>query len=309
MKTVLGFAVLALLAAPVTAREVKPVIAITFDDLPAHSALPPGTTRVEVARQTIKAFTDERVEVYGFVNGGQIAREPESAAVLEMWRAGGLPLGNHGWRHLNLNEVSVADYVADIDQTAALIGPKMADKDWHWFRYPYLAEGDDPAKRLEVRKALAERHYRIAAVSMSFGDYMWNEPYARCVALGDRAAIATLEESYLRIATETARATRADARALYGRDIPYVLLMHIGALDARLLPRLLRQYRDEGFDFTTLGKAEADPVFAADVDPVLPPAPARWEQMRARGILAQPVENLSAMLDSLCRSPSTVSAP
>jgi hypothetical protein len=27
---------------------------------------------------------------------------------------------------------------------------------------------------------------------------------------------------------------------LYNRDIPYVLLMHIGAFDARMLPRLLK---------------------------------------------------------------------
>ena len=309
MKAALAFASLAFLAAPAAAREAKPVIAITFDDLPSHSALPPDTTRVESARRTIKASTDAKVEVYGFVNGAQIDREPDSAAVLDMWRAAGLPLGNHGGRHLSLNQASVADYMADIDRTAALIEPKMAGRDWHWFRFPFLAEGDDPAKRLEVRKALADRHYRVAGVTMSFGDYMWNEPYARCVAMGDKGAIATLEASYLRAASESARAARADARALYGRDIPYVLLMHIGALDAVMLPRLLRQYRDEGFDFTTLDRAEADPVFAADVDPSLPPAPARWEQLRAKGITAQPVENLSQKLDSLCRTPSTAAAP
>jgi peptidoglycan/xylan/chitin deacetylase (PgdA/CDA1 family) len=302
-------ALLALVAAPAAAREAKPMIAITFDDLPVHSALPPDTTRVEIARKTIKAFKQARVgEVYGFVNGNQIASEPASAPVLDMWRAAGLPLGNHGWQHLNLNQAKVADYLADIDRTDAFIAPKMRGHDWHWFRYPFLAEGDDPAKRLEVRKALAARGYRIAQVTIGFGDYMWNEPYARCVAAGDKAAIATLEATYLRAAAENAAATRKDTRSLYGRDIPYVLLMHIGAMDARMLPRLLAQYRAEGFQFTTLAKAEADPVYAADVNPNLPPAAPRWQQMQAKGLTPTPTENLSKMLESLCRSPSNPAA-
>ncbi|MEO7689617.1 MAG: polysaccharide deacetylase family protein [Sphingomonas sp.] len=297
-------ALLALIAAPAAAREAKPVIALTFDDLPAHSSLPPDTTRVEIARTTIDAFKAEKVEVYGFVNGNQTISEPASAPVLDMWRAAGLPLGNHGWQHLNLNQVSVADYLADLDRTDAFIAPKMRGHDWRWFRYPFLVEGDDPAKRMEIRKALAARRYRIAQVTIGFGDYMWNEPYARCVAAGDKAAIATLETSFLRAAAENAAATRKDMRALYGRDIPYVLLMHLGAMDARMMPRLLAQYRAEGFEFTTLAKAEADPVYAADKNPDLPPAAPRWQQMQARGLTPTRTEDLSKMLDSLCRPPS-----
>jgi len=297
-------ALLASLAAPVAAREAKPVIAVTFDDLPAHSALPPDTTRVEIARKTIAAFKAQRIEVYGFVNGNQIASEPASAPVLDMWRAAGLPLGNHGWQHLSLNQASLADYLADIDRTDAFIAPKMRGRDWHWFRYPFLAEGDDPAKRVEVRKALAARRYRIAQVTIGFGDYMWNEPYARCVAAGDQAAIEKLEATYLRAAAENAAATRKDARALYGRDIPYVLLMHIGAFDARMLPRLLAQYRAEGFRFTKLARAETDPVYAADVNPSRPPATPVWDRMEAKGLKPTPTEDFSKRLDSLCRPPS-----
>ena len=36
-------------------------IAITFDDLPAHSALPPGQTRLEVATKIIAAPRDARL--------------------------------------------------------------------------------------------------------------------------------------------------------------------------------------------------------------------------------------------------------
>ena len=111
----------------------------------------------------------------------------------------------------------------------------MTNGDWHWFRYPFLDEGDTPEKRSQVRKFLAARGYKIAAVTMSFGDYMWNEPYARCVAKNDQGAIATLKSSYLAAADESITRYREMSRKLYGRDISYVLLMHVGALDAEML--------------------------------------------------------------------------
>ena len=44
-------AALAVMLATPAAAEMK--IAITFDDLPSHAALPAGTTRVEIAQQII----------------------------------------------------------------------------------------------------------------------------------------------------------------------------------------------------------------------------------------------------------------
>ena len=138
-----------------------------------------------------------------------------------------------------------------------------ADSDWHWLRFPFLAEGDTPQKRADVRKYLAAHGYKIASVTMSFGDYMWNEPYARCIAKNDTAAIAQLESSYLEAASTDADFRRAMSKALYGHDIPYVLLMHVGAFDARMLPRLLKLYRDKGFTFISIQDAENDPFYAS----------------------------------------------
>ena len=81
---------------------------------------------------------------------------------------------------------------------------------------------------------------------MSFADYSWNAPYARCLAKGDQAAIAGLERSYLAAAERAITASRAASKTIYGRDIPYVLLMHAGAFDARMAPRLLALYRPDG---------------------------------------------------------------
>ena len=292
---------IAVLAAVVSAPAQQ--IAFTWDDLPAHSALPQGETRVEIGRKLVAAMQAEHMPpVYGFVNGVQLDREPSSAPMLADWRNAGLLLGNHTWSHMNLNTSSLADWEADLLKNEPVLQQSAAGTDWHWLRYPFLAEGDTPEKRAEARKFLAAHGYRIAAVTMSLGDYMWNEPYAHCVAKNDSAAIAQLDSSYLNAAAADADFRRAMAKALFGHDAPYVLLMHIGAFDARMLPQLLRLYRDKGFTFITLEEAEKDPFYASDLDPLLPEQPDSLEgAMAARGLQMPPRPKLPLDLNSVCR--------
>jgi len=277
-------------------------IAFTWDDLPAHSALPPGETRVEIGRKLIAAMQGERMPpVYGFMNGVQLDREPDSAPMLKDWTYAGYLLGNHTWSHMNLNTMDLVDWEADLRKNEPLLDKYAEGNDWHWLRFPFLAEGDTPAKRADARAFLAAHGYRIAAVTMSFGDYMWNEPYARCVAKNDTTAIAQLESTYLQAAAEDADFRRAMSKALFSHDIPYVLLMHVGAFDARMLPRLLKLYRDKGFTFISLQDAENDPFYASALDPSLPEQPDSLEgAMQARSLPMPARPKTSVDVNSLC---------
>lgn len=289
----------ALTALPATAQQ----LAITWDDLPAHGPLPPGETRVEIAQKIIAAMQQAKLPpVYGFVNGVQTENEPASAPVLQLWRDAGLPLGNHAWSHMNLNTNPLADWQQDVIRNEPLLQKSMGDADWHWLRYPYLAEGDTAQKRAEQRRFLAGRGYKVAAVTMGFSDYLYNEPYARCVAKNDTAAIARLETSYLDAADAAIVYSRSMSKALYGHDIPYVLLMHVGAFDARMLPRLLALYRERGFSFVTLEEAESAPFYKSAVDLNLPPSPDSLEAaMAARGLPLPPAPSPGLDLEQLCR--------
>ena len=278
-------------------------IAFTWDDVPAHSAMPPGETRVGIAQKLISAMKDAGLPpVYGFVNGVAVEREPASEPVFKVWRDAGFPLGNHAWSHMNLNTAKLEDWEADVLKDEPVLEKYAAGTDWHWLRYPFLAEGDTPEKRMAARKFLAERGYKIAAVTMSFGDYMWNEPYARCSAKGDTAAIATLESSYLDAAASDAEFRRAMAKALFGHDIPYVLLMHVGAFDARMLPRLLALYKSKGFSFVTLEEAEKDPFYKGSMDPKLDAPPDMLEgAMKAKGLPLPERPKSGVDVNTLCK--------
>lgn len=279
-------------------------IALTFDDLPRHSDVPPGVTRQQVAKDIIAALKAAHTPpVYGFVNAVHLQNDPKLAEVLIDWRAAGFPLGNHTWSHANLDTLSPEAMAEEITRDEATLEKYSKGKDWHWFRYPFLAEGSTPAKRAEIRSVLAKRGYQVATVTMSFGDYLWNAPYARCAAKHDEEAIKLLERNYLAAAEQAIDQSHIMSNALYDRDIPYVLLMHIGAFDAHMLPRLLAMYKSKGVQFVSLPMAESDPVYAGEMEPLLSMAPSMLDgRMMQRGLpLPKGDPSLTADLDTICK--------
>src|ERR1700743_3024236 len=150
-------------------------VAFTFDDLPAHGDLPPGETRLEVAESILRTLHDQHMpEVYGLINAERLEKSPNDVAVLKAWRAAGNPLGSHTYSTPSLNDLTPAQFDADIARNEPVLSKLMTGKDWHWFRYPFLLEGDTPEKRHEVRAYLQQNGYKIAQVSMDFEDYLWN---------------------------------------------------------------------------------------------------------------------------------------
>lgn len=254
---------------PLPARSAKPPapqLAFTFDDLPAHGPLPPGEDRPEPVRQILAALKAAHMPpVYGFVNGFRVTEFPYQEHILDAWRAAGQPLGSHTYSHPGLDQLSAQGYIADIERDEPFLSRAAPISDWHWFRYPFLEEGDTLAKRDAVRQWLHEHGYRIAEISLDFQDYNWNDAYARCAAANDEKAIRQLHDTYLSAASQATVAFRLLSHQLYGRDIPYILLMHVGAFDAKMLPELIAQFRREGFEFVTLEQASSDTVY--DFDP------------------------------------------
>lgn len=278
-------------------------LSITFDDLPSHGPLPPGETRLQVAQSVLSTLQHNKLPpTYGFVNGIHLAEDPATAAVLKAWVAAGNPLGNHTYAHVNLNDMTAEAFELNIEKNEPILKEYAGDADWHWLRFPFLAEGNTPEKVHAVREWLAQHGYKIAEVNMSFGDYMWNEPYARCVAKQDDAAIKQLHDSYLAAAEEAITASRQLSKGVYGREIPFVLLMHIGAFDARMLPELIALYRDRGFTFVTLTEAEKDPAFHDNAVAPMISGGGHLGFMAAEHKVPYPhTTDYSSMLNSICR--------
>src|SRR5271163_2632779 len=279
-------------------------MAITFDDLPAHGPKPAAMTRLEIAQSILATLRREQLPpTYGFINGIRVEEDPSSLAVLEAWRAAGQPLGNHTWAHQDIKDETAQQFEADAAKNEPLLKQLMGGEDWHWFRYPYLREGDTEEKRRAVRSWLFAHGYKIAEVNMDFEDYLWNAPYARCVAQHDDASIQRLHDSYLAVADQYYTLFRQLSQLVYARDVKYVLLMHIGAFDARMLPELLALYRRKGVSFISLAEAISDPAYRGDPDIGEPTGGAQLELMMQSKKLVFPANSKPYKeLDAMCRS-------
>ncbi len=249
-------------------------LAITFDDLPLNGELPPGVTRTEMTKDVLAILKKRHVPpVYGFVNAKKLEGNPDGAEALKLWAAAE-PVGNHTYSHMDLEKNTPEAFEHDIEENEPaleLLQAKddRAKDDWHWLRYPYLHEGDTVEKRRAVRAYLKTHGYKIAQVTLDWEDYLWNFAYARCAAKNDQKSIAWLRSSYLSTAAEFLDLGRAQAKLIYGRDISYVLLLHLGAFSSTILPEALDLLRKKGFTLVTLQEAESDAAYEDDPDAAL----------------------------------------
>ena len=288
-----------------------PKLAITIDDLPVHGPIPEGMTALEVNRQMIRAITDARVPgATVFVNGHWTETNPETSAALQAWSDAGIPVANHSWSHKSLDAVSADAFKEEVIRNEPVLERYSGGRDWRWFRFPFLHEGVDPAKRAEIRTFLADRNYRIASVSMDFADWKFTAPYARCKAARNDAAIAEMERLYLAAVRDNVDYSRTLGRAVYGREIPQVLLMHVGAFSAHMMPKVIAEYRKAGFRFVSLAEAQADPAYAEDNDPRLPARP-QYLSARAvaKGIPLPQIADPETTLAGLCPGGPLASRP
>ncbi len=237
-------------------------VAITVDDLPAHGDLPAGQTRLGLVQSMLKSFKNHSIpEVYGFVNGVKVERDPDLREVLDAWLGAGYPVANHTFSHADLRRIPVTEYLNDIIRDEPLLRSLNGALNFHWFRFPFLLEGATQETRDSIRLFLSQNGYQTAQVTIDFGDWAWNEPYARCLASGDASSIQKLTESYLNLALTRLAYNIRLSRAIADRDIKHILLLHAGGFTEKLLPALLSEYERHGVSFISLSAATSDPIY------------------------------------------------
>ena len=247
--------------------DLHPVIALTFDDLPAVGALPAAMTRVEIATKLASELNANHLTgTYGMVNAVRLEENPDGQKALHAWVDAGMNIGSHTWSHMSLTSNTAEAFEHEIALNEPALVQYAGVRDWHWFRYPFLWEGDTLEKRRAVRAYLRDHGYRVAQVSLDFEDYAWNDAYARCSTRQDPAAIAWLKQSYLDTATEYIKLGREEQIIAFGHEIPNVMLLHETAFTTLMLPDLLSLLRSQGFTFKSLPEVEQDAAYAMDPD-------------------------------------------
>ena len=242
-----------------------PVVALSFDDLPAAGDLAPGLSRVQILTRLTQELRAAHITgVDGNVNAVDLPGDKDCQQSLRDWRAAGMKIGNHTFSHPALDDVSAASFNANIAQDEPYLPQYAGKSNWHWFRYPYLEEGNTVAKHEAVRKWLHAHHYRIEEVTLNFNDDDWSDAYFRCKARHDTAGIDWLEKSYMQNAAEYIPLERQEQQVAFGHEIPNVLLLHATEFTTIMLPRLIALLRQQGFRFSTVPKVERNRAYHQD---------------------------------------------
>ena len=272
-------------------------LAVTVDDLPGTGPeTGPFTYRSNVAG-IIAALRAHGVQhATGFVIGSILEGRPERQAAIDAWIEAGFEVGNHTYTHPSLATSDIGAYLASIEANRPLIESleKRTGQHAHYFRPPYLEEGATAGDRRALTEYLAAHRYTMARVSTDFGDWLYSQPYARCLARGDHHGLDLLRHRYVEDAAATLAWSAAAAQQLVGRPITQVLLVHATIATAQMLDAALTAFDRVGVHYASLDEALSYSVYHGQYDisgmnvltqagsrlrislPPVPPRPTAW---------------------------------
>jgi peptidoglycan/xylan/chitin deacetylase (PgdA/CDA1 family) len=249
--------VLAAVIASAAGREV----AITIDDLPRGGDHGPGDLAGVQAMtdRLLKPFHDQKIPLIGFVNEGRQVEFGSDGMrqILDLWLDAGADLGNHSYSHLNINNVPLEQYTADIVKGEPILRAALAarGKKLEFYRHPFLFTGPTPEIKKQMQEFLDKHGYRVAPVTFDDDDYEFAALYTK-PKFRDR-----VRKEYVPYMESVVAAFERGSISLLGREFPQILLIHASQMNADLMPDLLAMFRRRGYTFVSLDHALADPAY------------------------------------------------
>src|SRR5687768_164184 len=183
------------LALLLTENPVRRQVAVTFDDLPGvamgRSQWCNARSYADVNRKLVQSVTRNRVPALGLVVESRLCESKRDAlpAILEMWRAAGLELGNHSFSHFDLNDTDLSRYQADVirgESATRKVLQRRGEK-LRYFRHPFLHAGKDIKTKTAFDTFLKNRGYTLAPVTIDNQEWVFAEVYAMAMDRGDTA--------------------------------------------------------------------------------------------------------------------------
>lgn len=233
-------------------------IALTFDDAPVGATLHfDSRTRTETLIKKLKALNVSGAMI--FANPCKQADAKDVIEQLELYKKAGHVVGNHTCRHLRFDNAGFAAFTKEITEADALLHPLL--KGQKYFRFPYLNEGKDAAKRDEMRTWLDSNGYFNAAVSIDNDDTIVSDRINKAKALGKKIDYVKVRELFLKhILSAVAYYDDLAVKEL-GYSPKHVLLLH--EIDGTVLyiDDLVTELRARGWKIISAEEAYKDPLY------------------------------------------------
>src|SRR5437867_5599539 len=105
-------------------------VAITIDDLPrGGDGGPRSLAEIRaLTERLLRPLRDQKIPVIGFVNEGRSVDFGADGVrqLLDLWLDFGADLGNHSYSHLNINDVPLEEYTADVVRGEPIVRAALA---------------------------------------------------------------------------------------------------------------------------------------------------------------------------------------
>ncbi len=242
-------------------------VAVTFVNFPGN--IYDAGRLTNKTRKLIRSLDENGVRAVAFVNEARLydddgALNEARVGVLREWLAAGHELGNETAHHTNLYETSVEAFETDVvrgDQLLSKLSTESGRR-VRYFSYPYLNTGANAESKSAIERFLGERGYRIHPVTVDNMDWLFSRAYIEALRRDDDAAAAAIRTEYVTYMERMFAFYEAYSREVAGREIPQVLMLTGGALNADCFDDLAAMIRRRGYTFITLDEATRDDAYS-----------------------------------------------
>ena len=253
--------------APSVAATPRREVAVTFVNYPGQ--IYDAGRLANKSRKLLRSLSAHGVQAVAFVNESKFYKEdgqPNEARVqtLRDWLDAGHELGNETARHTDLYKVTPEEFEADVLRGEQLIKQLSAERGRkvRYFSYPYLNVGPNLEVRGRVERFLQERGYQIHQVTIDNMDWLFSNAYIEALRREDEAAAAAIRADYVPYMERMFEFYENYSREVVGREIPQVLMLTGGALNADCFDELAAMLKRRGYTFVTMEQAQRDEAYS-----------------------------------------------
>lgn len=229
-------------------------IALSFDDAPTFDS--PLFTYQERAERIRKHLTTHNATAAFFVITGNI-NSRNSEQLIAYTRQGHM-LANHSHSHFSPSRVSITQYLKDIEMADSIL------RHWEhvkpWYRYPFLNEGLNKAKRDSIRSTLRTLGLTNGYVTIDNYDWYINGALTEAARNKKKIDYEKLKKFYIDHVIQSLLFYDNIAKQTIGRSPRHVLLLHENDLAALFLGELIETLKNNGWKIISPDVAFKDPI-------------------------------------------------
>lgn len=247
-------------------------VCFTYDDLPVVGyGITDTTFQEQLTDRLVSALVKNRIPAIGFVNERKMYNmgkvNPVQVELLKAWLDNALDLGNHTFSHPDYNTVTYREFTKDVLRGEILTRKLLQGKGkpLKYFRHPFLHVGDTKAKADSLDAFLKEHQYTVAPVTIDNEDYLFALAYHRANAKKDTVLMRQIGNDFLAYIEAKVKYYERQSVALFGREIPQILLLHASLLNSDYADPLATIFRKNGYAFVTMDKALEDDAYRTEI--------------------------------------------